>query len=386
MKGERRSMHPSDVRLANALKIVAELRESKGSTNSDVARSIRLSVPGVHRLMSELVKEGLVQELDSNDTPTVGRPATTYRFREEAATLVGVDIGNGTTRIILTQLDGHELASLSFRTDELGLKLPSVLAKLIQQLCRQHGDLPLVGVGIGVPAAVDPTSGVLHHLPILREYEGLFLAHEVGEFLDCPIAVQQDDHFSALAESSSRGSRPGVRSLLVLEIGWGIGVGACVNGQPVAGHRGSFGRIARWPVSVDNDCLPGTTLGEVLTTDGLLKQYQKRGGHFPIKDGLGLVEVARGCEQEALEVLSWAGQEIAETILRLTSLCDPEGVVFGGGMSQAFDLFKDTFVSLLPEQFVPVPSLLKDRAVVVGAVLEANRFVEGWLRGRLSRT
>jgi len=385
MKGERRSMHPSDVRLANVLKIIAELRESQGSTHADVARAIGLSVPAVHRLMSELVEEGLVEERDAHDAPTVGRPATSYRFRGETAMLAGVDIGNGTTRIVLTDLDITERASLSLRTDELGPNLPQVVANSIQQLGRQHGDLPLVAVGIGVPAAVDPSTGILHHLPVLREYEGLHLADEVGKFLGCPIAVQQDDHYSALAESSALGSRPGVRSLLVLEIGWGIGVGACMNGQPVAGRHGSFGRIAGWPVSVFNDCLPGGTLGEVLTTAGLLKQYEKRGGHFPIRDGLGLVEAARGGEREAMDVLTWAGEEIAQTILRLSLLCDPEGVVFGGGMSQAFDLFVDTFVATLPEDFVPVPSVLRDRAVVVGAVLEANRYVEQWLRGRLSR-
>lgn len=385
MKGPRRSMHPSDVRLANALRIVAELRDSKGSTHADVARAIGLSVPAAHRLMSELVEENLVAELDATDTVTVGRPATSYRFREEAAMLAGVDVGNGTTRIVLTDLGFHEIASLSLHTDELGPHLPRVLADSIQQIRHQHGDPTLVGVGIGVPAAVDPSSGVLHHVPVLRVYEGLRLGEEMAQLLQCPVAVQQDDHYSALAEGSSFGSSPGARSLLVLEIGWGIGVGACLNGEPVAGQRGSFGRIAAWPVAVTNDCLPGTTLGEVLTTSGLLQQYHKRGGHFPIRDGLGLVEAARGGEEQAIAVISWAGQEIAQTVLRLTLLCDPDAIVFGGGMSQAFDLFADTFVTALPEQFVPVPSVLKDRAVVMGAVLEANRFVEEWLRGRLSR-
>lgn len=385
MKGTRRSMHPSDVRLVNALKIVGELRESEVSTNADIARSIGLSVPAVHRLMAELVNEGLVEECEASDTPTVGRPAMSYRFQKEMAMLAGVDIGNGTTRILLTDLDLHELASLSFRTVELGPNLPKTLAKSIQQLQTQQGNLPLVGVGIGVPAAVDPSSGILHNLPVLSEYEGLSLASEIGQLLKCPVAVQQDDHYSALAESSAFGSSPGVQSLLVIEIGWGIGVGAYLNGEPVAGHRGSFGRIASWPVSVVNDCLPGTLLGEVLSTSGLLQQYHKRGGHFPIRDGLGLVEAARGGEEEALTVIEWAGQEIAQTILRIALLCDPEAVVFGGGMSRAFDLLEETFTEILPDRYVPVPSVLKDRAVVVGAALEANRFVEEWLRVRLMR-
>jgi glucokinase len=174
--------------------------------------------------------------------------------------------------------------------------------------------------------------------------------------------------------------------LLVLEIGYGIGVGLCLEGEPIPGFHGSFGRIANWPVSVQNEFLPGSTLGEVLTTSGLLQQYRNQGGHFPIHDGLGLVEAARGGEHQATAVLTWAAQEIAQTIGRLALLCDPEVVVLGGGLSRAYDMFEPTFHEQLPKDLAVVPSLLKDRAVALGAVLEANRFVNGWFRSRLLRT
>ncbi len=381
-------MHPSDIRVANALKIIAALRDAGRSTNADVARAIGLSIPAVHRLMSELMEQGLVEESEvMPETVMVGRPATAYRFREDAALLCGVDIGNGTTRIVLTDLGFRDRASLSFPTAELGEDLGPVLASSILQLCEQQEDLraPLIGVGIGVPASVDPRTGIMHNLPVLHRYEGLCLAEEMAEALGRPVAVQQDDHYSALAENSPFGSRQDADSLLVLEIGWGIGVGYCLNGQPVSGFRGSFGRIAGWPVSTVNDWLVGETLGDVLTTGGLLDQYQKRGGHFPITDGLGLVDAARGGEQQAIDVLDWAGQEISQTVLRLALLCDPEAVVFGGGLSRAFDLFEPIFTRSLPTRLVPVPSVLKDRAVVVGAALEVNRFVEEWFASRLLR-
>lgn len=357
-------------------------------SHSDVARKLGLSVPAVHRLMSELVAAGLVNEDGpASESAAIGRPAAIYRFHEDAGFLAGVDIGNGTTRIILTELNFVERASLSFRTSDLGAKLPSVLSEAILRMQDQQGagDVPLVGVGIGVSASVDPGTGELHGLPVLQQYEGLRLSHELEDVLGCPVAVQQDDHYSALAESSELGSYPGASSLLVLEIGYGIGVGMCLNGQPLPGFHGRFGRIAGWPPSVANDYLPGGTLGEVLTTPGLVQQYRNREGHFPIHDGLGLVEVARGGEPEAVSVLDWAAQEIVQTIQRLSLLCDPEVVVLGGGLSQAYEVFSATLEEQLPEILV-VPSLLKDRAVVMGAVLEASSFVDAWLRSGLLRT
>ena len=381
-------MIPSDVRVSNALKIVGAIRASDGMAHSDVARKLGLSVPAVHRLMSQLVETGLVSEdAPEPETTSIGRPAAIYRFHEGAGFLAGVDIGNGTTRVILTELNFVERASLSFRTSEFGAKLPSMLAEAILRMQQQQGagEVPLIGVGIGISASVDPGTGALHNLTALEEYEGMRLSHELEDVLGCPVAVQQDDHYSALAEGSELGSYPGAGSLLVLEIGYGIGVGMCLNGTPLAGFHGRFGRIADWPRCVANDYIHGATLGEALTTSGLVQQYLQRGGHFPVQDGLGLVEVAQGGESEAVSVLEWAAQEIAQTILRLSLLCDPEVVVFGGGLSQAFDFFAATFEDLLPE--IPVvQSLLKDRAVVTGAVLEASSFVDPWLRSRLLRS
>jgi predicted NBD/HSP70 family sugar kinase len=384
---ERQSMLPSDLRVANSLKIVGTIRAATSMSHSEVAREVGLSVPAVHRLMSELVAAELVDEDGPvSETVAIGRPAATYRFRGEAGFLAGIDVGNGTTRIVLSDLNLNERASLSFLTSDLRTSLSSVLSEAVLRMRVQQGagEIPLVGVGIGVSASVDPRTGEMHSLPVLKKYEGLRLSQALEDVLGCPVAVQQDDHYSALAESSDLGSSPGASSLLVLEIGYGIGVGMCFRGQPLQGFRGRFGRIAGWPVSVANEYLPGSTLGEVLTTPGLVQQYRNRGGHSPIHDGLGLVEVTRGGELEAVSVLEWAAQEIVQTIKRLYLLCDPEVVVLGGGLSQAYEVFAAAFKDQLPEVEV-VPSRLKDRAVVTGAILEASGFVDAWLRRRLLR-
>lgn len=384
---ERQSMLPSDVRVANSLKIVGTIRVASGMSHSEVAREVGLSVPAVHRLMSELVAAGLVDEVGpAAETVSIGRPAATYRFRADAGFLAGIDVGNGTTRVVLSDLNFTECASLSFLTSDLSTSLSSVLSEAVLRMRVQQGavDTPLVGVGIGVSASVDPRTGELHSLPVLKKYEGLRLSQALEDVLGCPVAVQQDDHYSALAESSDLGSYPGASSLLVLEIGYGIGVGMCFRGQPIQGFRGRFGRIAGWPHSVANDYLPGATLGEVLTTPGLVQQYRNRGGRSPIRDGLGLAEAARRGELGAVSVMEWAAQEIVETVRRLSLLCDPEVVVLGGGLSQAYEVFAPTFEEQLPETLI-VPSRLKDRAVVTGALLEASGFVDTWLRTRLLR-
>ena len=101
------------------------------------------------------------------------------------------------------------------------------------------------------------------------EWDGLPLRDELGRQLGCEVTVAQDDHLSPIAESSDAGTFPGASSLLVIEIGRGIGVGMTLDGAPIAGAHRRFGRIAGWPVT-DPAGAPGT-LGECLVTGGLVR-------------------------------------------------------------------------------------------------------------------
>lgn len=389
MKGQRLTMIPSDVRLANAARVTEALRNSQGMSRSDLAREVGMSVPAVHRLMSELVELNLVyEESPVSDGQSLGRPPAIYRFREDVAVLAGLDVGNETTRLLVTTLDYQELSSISMPTAKLGLDLTEGLAELISRALQSSGKRTqdLVGVGVGVAAAVDPQTGSLHSAPFLHQYEGVSLAKDLEEMLGCSAIVQQDDHFSARAEGSQFGTFPGTRSLLVLEIGFGIGVGMTIDGVPITGVRGRFGRVADWPVSdLDNPYCRGTTLGACITASGLVHQYRQRQGSALVDAGATLVQAARTGDPVAKAVVDWAANEIGEALVRLQLICDPECLVLGGGLSGAYDLMEPILLKRLGRRTAIAPSVLKDRAVAIGALLEASRFIEAWLQERLLR-
>src|SRR5580698_6667469 len=115
---------PADVRLANLARVVHELRSADALSRSDVARRVGISLPTVHRLMSDLADIQLVEEERPEVTGSrLGRPPVVYRFREDAALLAGMDIGNETTRLAITTLTGRVIASQAVTSDRLGGKL-----------------------------------------------------------------------------------------------------------------------------------------------------------------------------------------------------------------------------------------------------------------------
>lgn len=117
----RPTLVPADVRVANLVRIVHELRGSPALSRSDVARQVGMSLPTAHRLVADLADLGLVEEEVPADAATrLGRPPVVYRFREDAGLLAGVDAGNETTRLAVTNLSGHVLAARSLPSARLG--------------------------------------------------------------------------------------------------------------------------------------------------------------------------------------------------------------------------------------------------------------------------
>jgi glucokinase len=201
------------------------------------------------------------------------------------------------------------------------------------------------------------------------------------------VAVTQDDHLSPIAEGSGQGTFPGTSSLLVLEIGRGIGVGMTLGGVPISGARHRFGRIAGWPVScvAGPGRLPGRTLGECLAAGGLVSQYQAAGGDRSVDDGAALATAARSGDELARAVFEWAAREVADVVGRLHLLCDPEAVVIGGGLARAYDLLEPAMSALLPPGLPVARSVLGEQAVVAGAILVARSLAQSWLSDHLAQ-
>jgi predicted NBD/HSP70 family sugar kinase len=387
---------PADMRVGNLLRILDEMRHAEALSRSDLARLTSLGVPTVHRLILDLVTLGLAEEIaPRQDAIQVGRPAVLYRLRDRGVLLAGVDIGNETSRFVIASPAGKIIASSAKRSEVIRRRLVEGIVEEIGALKQRAGVEPdtLAGIGIGVAAAVDPASGALQDPPRHRNWQGLRLGDLVEEQLGCPALVHQDDHFAAVAEGSSAGTFPGAQSLVVLEIGTGIGAAMMVDGVTMRGAHGRFGRIAGWPVSIPRrDVGRGlgrgmakSTLGASLVAGGLVEDYHRREGQGPVRDGVSLFRAAAEGDPVADAVLAWAGREIAELVIRLHRLCDPAGVVLGGGIARGFAIIEPHISPHLPADIVLAPSVLGENAVAIGAVLSLRPFAEAWVSRRLQQ-
>ena len=336
------------MRVSNLLRLLGELRQADSLSRSDLARQTGLGIPTVHRLIHELVAADLVVEIPAvQDSSLKGRPAVMYRLLERGVLVAGVDVGNETTRFAVASAAGRILASRTKPTSQLQRQLVEGIAEEIEQLLVEVGAnrANLAGIGIGVAAVVDPVSGVLCNPPRYRHWQDLPLRKLIQERLGCSAIIRQDDHFSAIAEASSAGTFPGANPLVVLEIGTGIGAAMIVDGVTVMGARGRFGRIAGWPVST-----PRRGRGKIHARHKP-RRLRAGGGLSPPRGqgpGLRRAFALRPCRGGRPGGGCRAGlgrQGDRGTVIRLHWLCDPAGIVLGGGFARGFAIIGATFTA-----------------------------------------
>jgi predicted NBD/HSP70 family sugar kinase len=376
-----------EMRQSNLGHVLAVLRSSGRISRTELARATGLTIPTVHRLVAELRELGLAREDETpHQVSGSGRRPIWYRFTATAATVAAVDVGNETTRAILTLADGTMVNRQSVPTERIAHGLPEGIASIIRNLQKGDPSLgPLVGASVGISAAIDPLTGAVSRAPVYQEWEGLPIQELLQSELDCRVFVEQDDHLAALAELSERGVAPRGDSVVVVNLGKGIGAGSVVDGVVVRGRHGAAGRVARWPLSLVGQDRDGD-VGDVLVADAMVQAYADRGGATSVHDGKSLCQAARTGDPAARAVISGAAEVLAGVFLMLATAFDPEVIVLGGGFAGSFDLFHPALhraLSALPHPPLLVASRLGDEAVVQGGSIVALRYLDGWLQEKL---
>jgi len=141
-----------------------------------------------------------------------------------------------------------------------------------------------------------------------------------------PVFVNNDANCFALGEYHF-GKGSGAGSMIGLTLGTGLGGGVIIHNKLFAGYNCGAGEIGLLPYK-----------GNVL-------EYYCSGSFFKNVYGLDGVEVfdaaLRG-DARSLALYSELGVHVGQGIKAVIYTYDPELIVLGGSVSQAYDLFKET--------------------------------------------
>jgi glucokinase len=277
------------------------------------------------------------------------------------AAILGVDLGGTNVRVGKVQ-DRRVVRRAERRIS--GQAAEEVVLGEILATVDEVVDDEVAGIGCGVPSVVDVERGVVYaveHIPSWRE---VHLKEVFENRYRRPAAINNDANAFAVGELHFGAGR-GYRHMVGLVIGTGLGAGVVVDGRLYSGVNCGAGEI-----------------GSIPYRDLTVEQYCA--GHFFRREaGVGgevLFARAQEGDPQALRLFHAFGRELGHAIMTVLYAYDPELIVLGGSISQAYRFFEPGMRERLAsfayqhalERLVMVCSELEDAAILGAAALSID--------------
>src|SRR5690606_16116326 len=257
----------------------------------------------------------------------------------------------------------------------------------------------VLGIGIGMPGFIDVEKGI--NASFLRtDADEMGLRDRLTQSLELPVYIENDSSVIAISELHF-GAAQGLKDVMVVNMGWGIGLGMIVNGRLFRGHNGYAGEFSHIPLShtnklcscgkrgcleVDASLLVAVENAKQAIAKGTTSNLQKLFSESQKAEGDLLIEAARMGDQLAVESLSNAAFMVGKGIATLIHIMNPERVVLSGRGAAAGKLLlapvqraiNEFCIPKLAEQTDIVISNLGYQAELLGA---ASLIIESYGQG-----
>lgn len=308
------------------------------------------SLPLVANTVNALVEEGYL--LEEGLAPSSGgrRPALFKLNPNHKKYIVAVAMDQRVTRVNILDLMRNKIMEtqvmdFNLDKDEVGV---NTLVDFIKKSLKKSGieKQHLLGVGIGMPGFINKEDGINYSF---FKTEAVNLSDFLSEELDLPVFLDNDSSLIALAELHF-GAAKGYTDALVVNIGWGTGLGMIINGNLYRGSTGYAGEFSHVPLSSSNKLCSCGKRGclEVETSLTVMAEKAEKaiaeGAESSMTSLFEDEEIPRGdhfltavVQQDplAISILSETGYHLGKGIATLIHIMNPKCIVLGGRGAKA---------------------------------------------------
>ena len=288
----------------------------------------------------------------------------------------GVDVGGTDCKVGVVDVMGHVRAEAEFETPDSPESAVRAIERACKTLASQVGG-EIERLGLGVPGPLDLERGVIVQAPNLG-WRDVPLRDMVADALGCPVVMDNDANAAAFGEAWVGAGR-GARVLLLVTLGTGVGGGVVEDGRVFHGARGLAVEIGHMvAVAGGRACSCGKRgcVEAYFSAHALSEQAAEVGAGDGDPRGHGALfeRYAAGDPR----IVPWLGRAIdvlAQGVAHAGVLFDPDRIVFTGGLTRSWDIYKDRLLDGLLGDVGPAGppadgiglSALGGRAGIVGA-------------------
>lgn len=301
--------------------------------------------------------------------------------------LIGIDLGGTNLKIGLIDLkykirNKEVLNTRSFNTKG---KLISAIVRSIDKILNDNEikKSNILGVGLGLPGPIDAAAGLVHFFPNIPGWKNVRLKGILQAELKLPVFLDNDANLMCLAESRL-GAAKGLKNVICLTLGTGVGGGIVIDGKLYRGSSFSAGEAGHIPI---NEAGPRCNCGGIACLERYIgnKRIMKRArGIFNRNISLEeLSRLAKNKNKKAQAIWNEVGMHLGVVLSGAVNLLNPDAIIIGGGVAQAGKGLFDKIKAVILKRAMDVPAghvkILKARlgndAGLIGAAILAGEGV-----------
>ncbi|MFH1519609.1 MAG: ROK family protein [Candidatus Omnitrophota bacterium] len=290
---------------------------------------------------------------------------------------LGIDWGGTYLKAGLVDSKGKIVAKKVYSSAELKKKQGFI--KNLKSLLKSFSGFAIRGVGIGAPGIIDIEKGFIYYLPNIPGWKNYPLKSVLTKSLGLPVFIDNDANAFALAESRFGAAR-GKKRAIFLTLGTGLGGAVIFNHQLIEGKT-SAAELGHVPINPQGKLCGCGGRGCIETYVGnryLISDYRRlKKNKTTVKEVKQLFEKGLKGEREALVVWNEFSHNLGKFLAGMINVFNPQVIIFGGGVSGAFRLFKPLVEKEIKKQVMWPQNLgvklvrarLKDAGIVGAALL-----------------
>jgi predicted NBD/HSP70 family sugar kinase len=330
---ERKRSTVRDLRRANRSSLLWSLFFGQPFSRQDLSAITGLSTGSVSNVVRELISDGIVTEVGSEDSDG-GRPRMLLHMNAEYGRVIGVDVGETRVRVEMFDMKMTLRASANYPLDpqEHGADVVADRIRVgLAHVLADSGCAPgmVLGAGIGVPGVVERAGSETLVYAQTYGWDAVPFERLLRPAGDFPLYIENGARTMGQAElwfGAARGARQAVVGLM------GSGLGASiVTGTPGLGGTAT---AVEWGHTIavlgGRTCRCGAKgcLEAYVGAEAILERY---GRPLPGQDEeSALAALLASRDERASEILEETGYYLGVGIANLVNLFGPERVILGG--------------------------------------------------------
>ncbi|MEM7790560.1 MAG: ROK family transcriptional regulator [Verrucomicrobiota bacterium] len=352
-----------DIRRLNAVSVLNQLRANGPMSRAMIAGTLGLTRATISNIVKELLEVSIVSETEYNEGGA-GRPGLLLNLNPDSGSIIAVDLNLSHFAVVLTNVGqdtlwrDHSPLLRDANPEEVLVQIVKSVEKALDFSAKQN--LRCYGICVAWAGLVDrdqgelaygPTSG-WEDVPLKRDWESRF---------KIPVYVENEAHAGAIGIHHF-GARPGIRNLVYLSLGVGLGAGVYVDGVLLRGKQGFAGQVGHTHFlnnGVRCSCGKQGCWVTEIGASGIERKLTAAGFTFPKQGSSGMdwvdliSEEALTGNPKVLLVLREVGSQLGVGAARLIQTFNPSMIVIGGRLGRAMQLVQPQIESAIFSETLP---------------------------------